>query len=174
MTIGRPWDGPRDPNCDYFDDYMGDNEAPAIFGPGMKDYDGVRTQKSRQGLQSRFHCRACSLDVVLDVEWHELFIISMMPVTEQISGQPLVPQNWTISEVNRAAYPNMHCRCGALCALMFTPLECQKEVETAIASRVLDEQQLRAHPAVQAIHNMIMEARQRAQQAQQGQQIQRR
>lgn len=170
MTMGRPWDGQRDPNADYFDDYMGDNEAPGMFGPGMKDYDRVQVQKNRQGLTCRFHCRGCSADVVLDVEWHELYVVSMMPVTSDLmgGGNPILPPQWTLSDVNRSAYPAMKCnKCGALCALHFTPGECRREIESAIESRILGEQQLRAHPAVAGILDMLRRADAAQQQAMQ-------
>lgn len=162
MTMGRPWDMPRDPNADYFDDYMGDNEAPSMFGPGMKDYDRVQVEKTRQGLAARFHCRGCSSDVRLDVEWHEIYVVSMMPVTADLmGGNPIVPPEWTLSEINGTAYPAMKCgKCGALCALHFTPAECRREIETAIESRMLSQQALMAHPAVRHILGMIHQAEQ--------------
>lgn len=168
MSQGRPWDGARDPNCDYFDDVMGDNDTVGIFqGGAMERREKVAKKKTREGLQTALDCRYCNASCKVMFEWPELFIVAMLPTTSQLWQGGLLPQGWKHSEVNGSVYPEVPCnKCGGIIGVHFTPDIAQREIEGAIKSGVISEQWLQQQPAVASLLGQVGQAQQALQQQQ--------
>jgi hypothetical protein len=151
---GGPYQGPRDPNVDYFDDIMGDNSPPTIFdGDGFRDYEAIKWVPNAQGLSISMHCRACPRPCRIDVTWPELFVVSHAPRTN------VLPQGWVKSEVNGAPFPNVRCNnCGAVCAPIITPEFAQKRVDAALRAGLTNQQTLIQDPQVRHIASLMAQA----------------
>lgn len=154
---GGPYKGDRAQGVDYFDDIMGDNSIPAIFdtdmgGGGMRDYEKVSSHASKSGVKVNMHCRACPAPAEIDIDWTELFLVAMAPR----SG--ILPQGWRRSEVNQAAYPELRCNCGAICAPIITPDWAQKQLDAALRGGLITSQQLAADPQVRHVQGMLSQA----------------
>lgn len=157
---GRPYSGNREPNADYFDDYMGDNSAPAIFEGGIdkhggvRDYDDVKYTATPEGVTVSFHCRSCPLPLKLDVTWAELFVVAQAPKTH------FLPEGWALSEVNRAPYPAVKCQgCQSLAPIMFTPDWSAKRVDAALRAGLVTPPQLAQDPQVRYVQSLLAQGR---------------
>lgn len=169
MSQGRPWDGARDPNCDYFDDVMGDNEGVGIFqGGAMERREKIAKKKTREGLQTALDCRYCNASCKVVFEWPELFIVAMLPQTSRFWQGGLLPPQWAHSDVNGTVFPQVPCnKCGGIIGVHFTPDMAQREVESAVKSGIISEEWLAAQPAVAALQAQLHQAQAAVQQQQQ-------
>ncbi len=164
---GGPFKGQRIAGVDYFDDIMGDNSIPAIFdtdlgGGGMRDYEKVSATPNAQGIEVNMHCRACPMPAKIDIDWAELFLVAMAPR----SG--VLPDGWRRSEANAAAYPDLRCNCGAVCAPIISPDWAQKQIDAALRGGLLNIQVLQNNPQVRQVQGLLNQQAAQMRQAQAG------
>ncbi len=145
------WQGSREPNAEYFDDVMGNNEDTGIFtgSDGMQDYDGLKPSKTREEVTVKMHCRMCNNGLVVGIEWPELYLIATSPQTG------LLPRGWQRSAKNAAAFP-ADIKCGGPCGgaaipLMVPPDWAKQQIANAINQNLITEEWLMAQPPVQAL-----------------------
>jgi hypothetical protein len=155
---GKPFDGPRIDNVDYFDDIMGDNSAPAIFdGQGFQQYERVQATPNKNGIMILMPCRACGRDKRIDITWPEVFIVAHAPRTN------IIPNGWDKSQINQAPYPKLSCdSCQALCGPIIQPDWAMQRIDGALRAGLVSPEALQQDPQVRFVAAAI--ARQQQQQ----------
>lgn len=156
MTTGGRFRGDRVKGADYFDDKMTDNAHAGIFTgfDGLEDYDNVAVHPMQDGVNVSMHCRACNKQCNVLLEWPELFIAANAPETG------VKPPGWEYSNVNKALYPDLKCQCGATAAPIVTPDWAGRQIQGALQSGLLTEEQLRRDPRVQQVNTIVRQRQQ--------------
>lgn len=142
--------GARDPRCDYFDDIMGSVEEAGIFNTdhpaeGIRDFENVQVQREREGIRANVPMRHQSGRADLLITWGELYVIAEAPKTG------VLPQGWSRSEVNRAAYPDVYP------PLMVAPDWAQNQLKRAVNDGLLHQADLESDPNVQMLGRFLQQ-----------------
>jgi len=122
--------GKRNPQADYFDDFLTDDPGGVFEGGALSGFESVKERIEPDGVHVKLDCRYCGGPAEVTFSWEDMFVVG----SNGPRLPPVFPQGWGYSPNNQDAYFQARCtRCGNPgFAVHYRPDEARKLVNAAV------------------------------------------